>query len=117
MKKEWYDPVIFTFFLYFYPMKNVLKKLFCVLWWERKLVQSLRRNTLPPSAWIVNSSLDMINHTDLLYGCNTSVCSWVGTNRAENQKLLPEQAERSKESPGYVPGEGREEKCIVGGEA
>lgn len=41
---------------------------------------------------------------------------WVGKNGGQNQNLLPEQAECSEDGPGSIPGEGGEEKCIVGGE-
>lgn len=58
----------------------------------------------------------MFKHTGLPCGSSMPVCSRVGKNSAQNQNLLPEQAECSQEGLGYLPGEGGEEKCTVGGE-
>lgn len=58
----------------------------------------------------------MFKHSGLLCGCSKYVCSRVGKNSTQNQNLLPEQAECSEEGLGYLPGEGGEEKCTLGGE-
>lgn len=59
--------------------------------------------------------MNMFKHTGLLCGYSVPVCSRVGMDSEQNQKLLPEQAECSEEGLGYLPGEGGEEKCTVEG--